>query len=74
VNPFCICSGDESLAAEITETPQGTYTVRLIDAEARREAGESAGDFVLDSLYGLDIDLAVRHANAWVTQTPVVLP
>lgn len=68
MNPFTILSGDEALAAEITETPSGSYTVRLIDEATRRDAGIDA---VVDTLYGLDIDLAVRHANAWVTQTPL---
>lgn len=71
MNPFTILSGDESLAAEITETPGGTYVVRLIDNEARVDAGIPG---IVNALYGLDIDRAVRHANAWVTQTPVVLP
>jgi len=70
MNPFTILSGDETLAAEITETSADVYTVRLIDAEARRDAGESAGDFVLGTFPGLNIDNAVRRANAWVTQTP----
>lgn len=71
MNPFTILSGDETLAAEITETPESTYTVRLIDAETRRDAGIDA---IVSTFYGLNIDLAVRHANAWVTQTLVVLP
>ena len=64
-----ILSGDETLAAEIYRSPAGTrFLVRMIDEETRRDAG-------IDALVGTklvdDVDTAIRHANAWVTQTPV---
>lgn len=67
-----ILSGDETLAAEIFYSPVSLrYIVRLVDNEARKDAGIDA---IVGTVNVGTFDLAVRHANAFVTGTPVVLP
>lgn len=64
-----ILSGDETLAADIHRNPADPerFIVRCIDEECRRDAGIDA---VVQTHYDVDIDRAIRLANAWVTQTP----
>ena len=65
-----ILNGPETLAADILTNPaRDRYIVRYIDKETRRDAGIDA---VVGEHYTGDVDDAIRHANAWVTQTPVV--
>jgi hypothetical protein len=64
-----ILNGPETLAADIlTNTTRDRFVVRYIDQETRRDAGIPA---IFGTYYTHQIDDAMRHANAWVTQTPV---
>ena len=61
-----ILNGPETLAADILTNPaHDRFVVRYIDEETRRDA---AIDAVIDSYYTADVDDAIAHANAWVTQ------
>ena len=69
-----ILNGPETLAADIMKrAPAQGFTsdrfiVYYIDEETRRDAGIPA---IVGTHYSDDIDDAIRHANAWVTQRPV---
>jgi hypothetical protein len=64
-----ILNGPETLAADIvTNDTRDRFVVRMIDEEARRDSGVDA---IVDTYYATDVDDAMRHANAWVTQTPL---